>query len=151
MTFQAAFTQMFGDVHVAMDEVVASLPDEALNWVPYDGTNSIAILVTHVLGNQLETLRSVRSMPSDRDRAAEFTLKEATQAGLLAKLEEARTVMAELAPQITADELETLVRRPSADAAYSGMHQLMHSVAHAREHLGQMWITRDLWRARSEG
>jgi hypothetical protein len=147
--FVETYAVMFGKVHDAFAEVISSLPDEALTWVPYEGTNSIAVLVTHVIGNQLETLRTMRSLPSDRDRAAEFTITDATRADLLARLEAARGVLADLAPQVTPEELETLVSRPSANEALSGMHQLMHSVAHAREHLGQAWMTRDLWERRA--
>jgi len=112
--------------------------------------NFIAVLVTHLLGNQVETLRTVRQQPSDRNRAAEFAVDDASQADLVTLVDKARAVLVELAPEITSAQLDRLVRRPAApDTVYSGLYQLKHSITHAREHLGQIWMTRDLWKANS--
>lgn len=149
MTYIEVFIAEYGQVHDQLTEVINSLPDEALNWKPYAGGNSIAVLATHLVGNQVETLRTVREQPSDRNRPAEFAVDDASQAGLLALVDDARAVLAELAPQITPEQLERLVRRPAApDNAYPGLYQLSHSVTHAREHVGQIWMTRDLWEAK---
>ena len=53
-------------------EVLAGLPDEALNWRPGPDTNSIAVLVEHAWGSAAAwTARSV-GLEIPRDRAAEF-------------------------------------------------------------------------------
>jgi uncharacterized damage-inducible protein DinB len=138
--------------HSDILEIIDNLPEEALNWVPYAGGNSIAVLVTHVLGNQLETLRTVRGQPTDRDRAAEFKVDQATAADLRVLVSEAEAVSGQLIPQITSEELDALVRRPNAPRINnrSGLYTLNHSIVHAREHVGQITLTRDLWKARSK-
>ena len=137
--------------HGDMLEVIESLPEEAINWVPYEGGNSIAVLVTHVVGNELETLRTIRGLPSARDRSAEFDVTVASAGDLRALLSEARAVSEDLTPQITPEQLEAIVLRPNATRINNrtGMYTLNHSILHAREHIGQMMLTRDLWRARS--
>jgi uncharacterized damage-inducible protein DinB len=151
MQYVQVFAEQFRDVHRELARIVDELSDEALNWIPYPGANSIAVLVTHVLGNELETLRVVRGLPTDRVRAAEFEVSSASSGGLLALLAEAEAVSAELTPQLTAEDLDRMVRGPAAlgDTAHSGLYQLEHSLAHASEHYGQICMTRDLWGARS--
>jgi hypothetical protein len=65
------------------------------------------------------------------------------------ELLEAQAVFPELTPRVTPEELEATVTRPSAVRVIerSGLYTLNHSVVHAREHLGQIWMTRDLWNA----
>lgn len=147
MAFVGEYIDMYGEVHDSLVEVIESLAADGLNWEPYGGTNSIAILVAHTLGNHLETLRTVRGIPTARNRDAEFQIDAATRADLLALVAEARDVMADLAPQITPEQLEKMTVRPSRSKTtpQTGMRHLMHSLAHAREHLGQIWVTRDLW------
>jgi uncharacterized damage-inducible protein DinB len=151
MSYAQVFAEQLGDVHRELAGVINELPAEALNWIPYEGGNSIAVLVTHLLGNELETLRVVRGMPTDRVRSAEFEVSNATRGGLLALLAEAEAVSAELTPRLTVEDLDRMVRRPAAlgDTAHSGLYQLEHSLTHASEHYGQICMTRDLWGARS--
>jgi uncharacterized damage-inducible protein DinB len=150
MTYLEVFADQYRDTHRELLDVIHSLPDGALNWVAYAGGNSIAVLVTHILGNQLETLRVVRGQPSSRTRSAEFEVDQASAADLRALLVEAQAIFEELTPRITPEELEATVTRPSAVRVIerSGLYTLNHSVVHAREHLGQIWMTRDLWNLR---
>ncbi len=150
MTYLEVFVDQYRDVYRDLLEVIDSLPEEALNWAPYPEGNSIAVLATHLLGNQLETLRAVKGQPTSRNRSAEFEIDAASVAELRGLVAEAEAVMTELTPQITPRELDAMVRRPArADTAHPGLYQLNHSITHAREHLGQIWMTRDLWKARS--
>lgn len=152
MTYVEVFAQQFKDVHRELARIVEGLSDEALNWTPHPGGNSIAVLVTHLLGNELETLRTVRGIATNRDRSAEFEVDNAARGALLALLAEAAAVNDDLTPQITPEDLERMVRRPAAlrDTAHTGLYQLEHSITHASEHYGQICMTRDLWEAKSE-
>jgi hypothetical protein len=71
-------------------EEIRGLDAEALNWTPGPETNSIAVLVTHLLGSEMEMWRIVRGLPSDRDRASEFVVHPLD----VAELEQARTAAA---------------------------------------------------------
>ncbi|MEA2645762.1 MAG: hypothetical protein QOE92_845 [Chloroflexota bacterium] len=151
MGFIDVFSEKYAELHEALLEVVDSLDAEGLNWFPYEGSNSVAVLVTHTLGNELETLRTVAGDPTARNRAAEFEVRDATPESLRKLIGQARAVHGDVAPRITPERLETLMVRPAAstDTPYSGLYHLVHSLSHAREHLGQAWVTRDLWRLRS--
>ncbi|HEV3233369.1 MAG TPA: DinB family protein [Candidatus Dormibacteraeota bacterium] len=151
MAYLEVFQEQYREVYGALLEVIASLPAEAMDWPPYTNANSIAVLVTHILGNQLETLRTVSGVPTDRNRDAEFRVQGASSDSLRDLVVGAEAVMAQLTPQITSEQLEAMIRRPSASTseARTGLYHLNHSIAHAREHLGQIWMTRDLWRAKS--
>ncbi len=147
MTYIEVFIRQYREVHDQLVEVIEDLPDEALNWKPYAGGNSISVLVTHTLGNQVETLLAVSQQVSNRDRKAEFAIDHATRADLLATVEGARARLADLAPRITPEQLDAMVRRPAAaHSEHAGLYQLNHSITHAREHLGQIWMTRGLWK-----
>ena len=69
---------------------VDGLPDEALNWEPAgDDTNSIAVLVTHVLHSTRSWISTAVAAPlPDRDRDSEFRVTADKTADLLALLDD---------------------------------------------------------------
>src|SRR5437870_11764295 len=70
-TVGEAFKKLFHDLHDKFRDQVRTLDHGTLNWRPLPKANSIAVLVTHSLGSELEMIRTVRSPPSDRDRESE--------------------------------------------------------------------------------
>jgi len=144
--FLTAFVDQYRAVHRAIREEIQHLDERALGWAPCEGANSIAVLVTHLLGNEMESMRTVAGVDSDRDRAKEFLPQEASSGQLLALVDRAEKVLDELAPRIGSEQLSANHVRPSAldRTPRSGTHVLMHSLAHAREHLGQLLLTRQL-------
>jgi uncharacterized damage-inducible protein DinB len=132
----------------AFGDVIADLPIEALDWQPARGANSLAVLVTHAWGAaQAWTLRAAgREMA--RDRAAEFRAK-ANSAALHALLIEGG---ARIEAALEAIDPATLGRicfgpstQPSSDEEYTVAQCVLHAVEHAQEHLGQAYLTRQLW------
>jgi uncharacterized damage-inducible protein DinB len=133
------------------EAVIAGLPPEALDWQPAPGANSLAVLVTHAWGAaQAWTLRAAgREM--ERDRAAEFRVR-ADPAALRALLAAGG---ARIDAALDAVDPATLgglrigpSTRPPSDEEYTGARCLLHAVEHAQEHLGQAYLTRELWQAR---
>src|SRR5258708_36944568 len=114
MTYIEVFIRQYREVHDQLVEVIEDLPDEALNWKPSAGGNSISVLVTHTLGNQVETLLAVSQNASNRDRKAEFAIDHATRADLLATVQGARPLLAHPAPRITPERLTYMAGRPRA-------------------------------------
>ena len=45
---------------------ITGLDPEGLNWVPTEGANSISTIVTHLVGSEAETIRTVAGLPSGR-------------------------------------------------------------------------------------
>src|SRR2546430_11767251 len=87
-TVGEAFKKLFHDLHDKFRDQVRTLDHGTLNWRPLPKANSIAVLVTHSLGSDLEMIRAVRSQPSDRDRESEFR-DEAEAADLLGMFDQA--------------------------------------------------------------
>ena len=134
----------------AFETVIAGLSVEALDWQPASGANSLAVLVTHAWGAaQVWTLRAAgREM--ERDRAAEFRAR-ADPAALQALLTAGG---ARIDAALLAIDPATLGRvrigpstRPARDEEYTGAQCVLHAVEHAQEHLGQAYLTRQLWEA----
>src|SRR3989440_8379177 len=67
-----AFQKLFHELHEKFRAQVRGLDHGTLNWRPLPKANSIAVLVTHSVGSELEMIRSVRSIATTRDRESEF-------------------------------------------------------------------------------
>ena len=63
-TLLAAFRRLHQQLRHELD----GLDDDALNWVPTPGANSIATIVRHLLGSEAETLHTVAGSSWERDR-----------------------------------------------------------------------------------
>ena len=144
--FMRAFVDQYRGVHRAIREQISDLDPATLAWAPCEGANSIAVLVTHTMGNEVEAVRTVAGVGSDRIRAREFEVRDADVASLLALVDRADATLDELAPSIGGEQLTADHVRPAAldRTPKPGVHVLMHSLAHAREHLGQIMLTRQL-------
>jgi hypothetical protein len=137
---------LFHAVHLDLRERVIGLDDEALNWQPLPAANSIAVLVVHTLGSEREMIRAVRRLPTDRDRPAEFKARSGA-AELLALLDLADRELDEHVGALTPDDL--IGMRPRGDRPpRSGLEWLLTNYGHAREHLAQIDLTKQLYEAR---
>jgi uncharacterized damage-inducible protein DinB len=138
----AALAQ-FDEIHDDLRRVVGDLQAEALNWRPGEETNSIYVLVTHLLGAEHFWLAAAAGRPVARDREAEFRAQGRDPTGLLRLLEEAdarnRDLLAHLTPETLA---ATFTGR---DETRSGAWCLLHAIEHSGQHRGQAALTRQLW------
>src|ERR1700733_10140171 len=64
---------LFRQVHDQIREEIEGFDETGLNWTPGPGTNSVATIITHLVGSEAETIRSVAGTVDQRDRAAEFS------------------------------------------------------------------------------
>jgi len=145
----STLVDQFHALHQRVRETVQDLDAAALNWAPAAETNSIAVLVVHLLGSEADVLRVVRGLPSDRDRAAEFRTSAASAQDLMQRLDAADALLAELAPGLTADGLEMVRERPPRPPQ-TGLYWLVNNYGHACEHLAHVQLTRQLWQARQD-
>lgn len=142
-----------------LDELRAAvdgLPDEALNWKPAgDDTNSVAVLVTHVLHSTRSWISTAVGAPlPDRDRDSEFRVAVERTSDLLALLDDFGAQV--LALVNDAGDIDWAANRkahmrPSPDlpdyvpAAFA----LLHAIEHFGQHVAHVSLTRQLWDARS--
>jgi hypothetical protein len=138
---------LFHSVHENIREQVRDLDHGTLNWRPLPKANSIAVLVVHTLGSELEMIRSVRSIETHRDRPSEFKA-EADSAELLAMLDEADKEVDTHLGALTADDLMGMRPRPERPPR-PGIEWLLSNYGHAREHLAQMELTKQLYDSRT--
>ena len=139
---------------------VEGLPAEALDWEPAGAeTNSIAVLVTHVLGSTRWWMSVAVGAPlPDRDRDSEFQVKSGDTAALLA-------FMGDFSAQIlgiidSAKEVDWAVQRKTHTGVASTARPddtpetvpaswaVLHAIQHLREHVAHVGLTRQLWEAR---
>ena len=150
--FLAAARTTFRQQQRAFETVIAGLPADALDWQPSRDANSLTVLVTHAWGAaQAWTVRAAgREMA--RDRAAEFRAK-ADAAALQTLLAEGGARIEAALEAIDPATLGSIrfnrlgASQPSSDDVYTGAQCVLHAVEHAQEHLGQAYLTRQLWEA----
>lgn len=152
MTLVRAFVDHYHALHRTLKSELEGVSHEELNWVPLEGANSVAVLVTHLLGNEVETLNVVKGNATHRNRSAEFAVRGATRDQLLALIDQADATLHELGPRIQPDELEASFVRPAAldPTPRAGIFLLIHSLTHAREHFGQILLTKQMYSARQK-
>ncbi len=137
----------FHDLHEKLREQVRGLDRGTLNWRPLPKANSIAVLVTHTVGSELEMIRSVRSIATERDRDSEFKA-EAEGEQLLEMIDAADREMDEQIAALTPADLTEL--RPRGDREpQAGIFWLITNYGHSREHLAQIELTKQLYDSRT--
>jgi hypothetical protein len=138
---------LYHEVHNKMREQVRGMDHGTLNWSPLPKANSIAVLVTHTLGSEREMIRALRQISSDRDRDSEFRV-EAEAADLLDLLDRVDRELDEHAGALTVADLTEM--RPRGDRPpRPGIEWLISNYGHAREHLAQMELTKQLYDSRT--
>src|SRR5437762_7431090 len=141
------FRELFHMLHDGFREQVRGLDHGTLNWRPLPKANSIAVLVVHSLGSEREMLRAVRQITVERDRDSEFKA-EAEAADLLAMIDQANKDVDEFLGALTEDDL--LGMRPRGDnPPRPGIEWLITNYGHAREHLAQIQLTKQLYDSRT--
>jgi uncharacterized damage-inducible protein DinB len=154
--FLASARTTLGQQRGAFEAVIASLPSEALDWQPTTGANSLAVLVTHAWGSAQAWTSRAAGQEIQRDRAAEFRAR-GDAAALQALLREGGTRIDAALDAIDPATLGHVCFRESSQGVagreYTVADCVLHAVEHAQEHLGQSYLTRQLWeahRARSQ-
>ncbi len=138
---------LYHSVHDKLREQVRGLDHGTLNWSPLPKANSIAVLVIHTLGSEREMIQSLRMIATERDRESEFK-GEAESADLLALLDRADQELDEHLGALTVADLAE--PRPRGDRPpRPGLEWLLSNYGHAREHLAQIELTKQLYDSRT--
>ncbi len=138
---------LYREIHDKLREQVRGLDHGTLNWRPLPKANSIAVLVAHTLGSEREMIRALRLIESDRDRESEFKV-ELEAADLLALLDRADRELEKQIAALTAADLTEM--RPRGDRPPKpGIEWLVSNYGHAREHLAQLELSKQLYDSRT--
>jgi hypothetical protein len=142
-----AFVAAYHEMHESYREHVRGMDHGTLNWSPLPKANSIAVLVTHAITSEREMMHGVRNEVIPRDRESEFRA-EADSEQLLALIDTADREVDELVTAIVATDLTDL--RPRGNfPPRPGIYWLVTNYGHAREHLAQMMLTKQLYDSRT--
>jgi uncharacterized damage-inducible protein DinB len=134
------------ELHLDILESISDLPQEALDWIPFPGGNSLSVLVVHLIGAQRYWFSDiVAGVPSGRDRDSEFKVKNLTSEELKSHLQESWTYAAKVLESL--DLVDLAVKRSTFrfDHQVSLAWGLEHALKHTAIHLGHIQITRQLW------
>lgn len=146
-TVTSTLRGLFGFVHDRFREQVTGMDRGTLNWRPLPQANSIAVLIAHTLGSEREMIRAVRAIATERDREAEFRV-ELEAVDLLAMLDDADRDLDEHLLAVTPADLTEM--RPRGDRPpQPGIVWLLGNHGHAREHLAQVELTKQLYDSRT--
>jgi hypothetical protein len=138
---------LFHAVHEEMRKQVRGLDHGTINWKPLPLANSIAVLIVHTLGSEREMIRAVRKLATERDRDAEFKA-ELDAEDLIALLDQTDREADEHLAALTAADLTEM--RPRGDRPPKlGLEWLVSNYGHAREHLAQIELTKQLYDSRT--
>jgi uncharacterized damage-inducible protein DinB len=140
--FEAAVA-IYRMVHESLRREIEGLDEDALNWRPRAETNSIAILVTHIVGSEREVLELGSGHESSRDRPAEFLVTVGSAGDLLRLLDRADEFLESTTR--TASEEALLTRRERGGRVETVLRWMVWNASHAREHLGQVSLIRQLY------
>jgi len=152
----ASATYVLTDDIKELRAAIDRLPDEALNWKPAgEETNSVAVLVTHVLHSTRSWISTAVGVPlPDRDRDSEFRVTAKRTADLLALLDEFGSQILGLLNN--ARDIDWAANRkthmrpdPSLPDYVPASFALLHAIEHFGQHVAHVSLTRQLWEARS--
>lgn len=153
-TFEAvreSTREILQDQKASMREIVTGLSAEALNWKPgieVDAeTNSIAQMLSHALDAERFLLAAAIDETVDRDREAHFRQIVSSADEMLALIDQVETEVEGFLGRMTAEHLAAEVARPGR--SHNGAWWLLHAVEHSREHIGQAYLTRQMYELQS--
>lgn len=144
------YLERLQDLHTGIQKELAELPDEALDWIPAEGMNSLSVLVVHLTGAERYWIGDVvMGDPSDRNRAAEFQTSGLDRVRLNQRLEEVFDYAKTSLEDLDLADLERESVSPRDGKRFSAAWALLHALEHTAIHLGHIQLTRQLWSGKS--
>lgn len=129
-----------------MDRALEGLPDEALDWMPGEEMNSLAVLAAHTAGAQRYWIGTmIGRRPTERVRADEFETTGLTAAGARRLLADALAESEEVLGLLSLEDLGSMVLSPVHQREFQVAFSLVHTIEHTAEHAAHMSLTRQLW------
>lgn len=133
-------------LHGEMQKAIAGLSQEALDWSPGPGMNSMAVLAVHSAGAERYWIGDVIGQDdSGRVRDEEFVMKGLNETmlrdKLAAALEHSRGVLAAL----SVTDLGKMRRSARHSEDFSVGWALAHALEHTAVHTGHIQLMRQLW------
>jgi uncharacterized damage-inducible protein DinB len=146
LTFYQDFLNILDEHHKNIAQAIEGIPQEALDWLPGEGMNSISVLIVHLTGAERYWIGDVASGDvSSRDRAGEFRMSGIACGALQQRLADATAYAHSVLTRLTADDLEQKRISARDGRKFTVGWALLHALEHTALHLGHIQITRQLW------
>jgi uncharacterized damage-inducible protein DinB len=144
--FYKDFLNRLDELHTNIKQAIQDLPQEALDWSPGEGMNSISVLIVHLTGAERYWIGDVAlGDPSSRDRAAEFRVEGIPFDALQARLVDSSAYAQNALTRLTLGDLEQERVSPRDGRKFSVAWALLHALEHTALHLGHIQVSRQLW------
>jgi uncharacterized damage-inducible protein DinB len=145
MSFHEDLFSNFSELHADTVKAIDGLPANALDWTPGPEMNSISVLVVHLTGAERYWIGVALNEPPDRDRDAEFKIKNLSLDALKSLLFSADEYTRQALNRLSTSDLETIRQSPRNTKSFSVGWCLAHALAHTALHTGHIQLTRQLW------
>lgn len=127
-------------------ETLQGAPAASWNWAPTgDETNSLYVMAKHCIGSEHGWIFEILGQgEKTRNRPAEFVARADSLNELRAEFERVSAETHVIFEKLTAEDLLTTRYREShGDVSVRWI--ILHVIEHFSEHLGQMYLTKQLW------
>lgn len=136
-------------LHQSIINAIDGLPDEALDWSPGPGMNTLGVLLSHTLGAERFWIGDIAGVePSGRVRSDEFVT---TGKSVGYFIERSNNVLAHSQSVVTRLSMSELGDRrsvPQSNRQVTVAWAVLHALEHTALHVGHIEITRQLWELR---
>ncbi len=150
LLFYEALADRFHDLHTQIKNELDALSPDALDWVPGPEMNSASVIITHLTGAERFLISDViMQVSSNRNREAEFAVKEVSQQDLLHRLDDNEAFLRATFEELTLEDLATERLNPHHNNQVNVAWALLHALDHVGLHLGHLQMTAQLWHQRS--
>jgi uncharacterized damage-inducible protein DinB len=144
--FAQDFLNCLEGLHADIRRNIEGLAPEALHWSPGPETNSMGVLIVHLVGAERYWIGDVALQElSNRDRAAEFRTTGMETADLLQRLNQATDYARAALERISLADLEAERISPRDGRTFTVAWALLHALEHTAIHCGHIQIQRQLW------
>jgi hypothetical protein len=146
LPFYKDLLDRFHELHTEIEQILETLPPDALDWAPVQEMNSVSVLVTHLTGAERFLIGDViMGDPSNRNREAEFKVAGLKKADLIRRLTETEAYIKSAFEKMSLADLETQRTHPRHGNQVTVAWAILHALEHAATHLGHIQLTVQLW------
>ena len=148
-TFFEEYLSRLHELLTDIEKSLEGLPQEAIDWQPQSGMNSLSVLVVHLTGSARYWIGDVgMGDPSNRNREAEFRVKGLQVEALSLRLRELEAYARAALEKLHLADLEMNRILPGERRQYTVAYALLHALEHTALHTGHIQLTRQLWQLR---
>jgi uncharacterized damage-inducible protein DinB len=135
----------YQSLHESCKQALSGLDTQALDWMPGEGMNSLAVLATHIAGSERFWISDITMQePTGRDRPAEFRARDTDTGRLIELLDSSLATIRAAFERLTQADLGQPRTSPLDGKTYDVAWTIGQSLTHTALHLGHIQITRQL-------